>query len=463
MKYNKFFTSPDGEDPKHAYHSILEQKLKLVLSPIERFTKTQIMTSIILLFCTVIALFLATNQQTSSLYNYLINLPISIQIGEVVLKEPLEFWVNDILLTFFFFTIGLEIKREFLVGELVEIKRTILIVCAAIGGIIMPAIIYILCNLHQTTISGWAIPTATDTAFSLGILSCFRSYLPKGIFTFMAALTILDDICGILILGIFYSHNVNMHYLNVAILLLICLVVCDFAGVRKPWPYIILGSTIWFFTEAAGIHGTLAGIMIAFTIPARPQYGPIYFINSSRRLINYFENRKRHTPLVLQDDRQHAALQQLQLTALDASTPLQRWLSALQLPIMLFILPLFAVINAGIDLHSVNIFETLLHPISRGIIFGLVIGKPFGILLGANLAYVMGIGKLPKDTDFTVIISSIWLTGIGFTMSIFISNLAFEAQLINIVMAKTGILIGSLMSCILGIISLIANSFICKK
>lgn len=455
FKIPKLFHPPGGEEEKHAYHTLFEKKFTDTLSPFQQYIKTQTTASILLFLCTLVALFWASLPAIANWYSKFINIHIGAYIANLAIKGPLQFWVNDVLLTLFFFFVGLEIKREFLVGGLTDRKRAILVLFAAIGGMLLPTSIYLIFNTNTPTEQGWGIPMATDTAFALGILSCFRKKLSKGVFTFLAALAIIDDIGAITVVAVFYTPHLNIFMLFYAIILAGFLILLNFTGVRKAFLYLIIGFLIWIFIEEAGIHGTIAGIVVAFLIPSRPKKGPIQFLKRTRVLLRYFELRKKKQPLILEDQKQHAVLEEVQEIALQATTPLQRWASKLELPISLIVLPLFALVNAGIPINLYLLNQVLTQRVSLGILLGLIIGKPIGVLLFSRIALWTRLGKLPENTQFTDLLGVALLTGIGFTMSLFISNLSFQIGEEILVISKAAILFGSLFSALLGIIVLL--------
>lgn len=457
LKKSTIFTPPEGETHCHAYHSPIEHKVKEVLSPFQNYIHSQICASLVLLLATLTAVVWASYPKFCSTYQIFTHISIGFHIADYSFSRPLYFWVNDILLTVFFFFVGLEIKREFLVGELTNPKKSILITCAAVGGMLVPASLYFLINYNTPTQSAWGIPMATDAAFALGILSFFRKRMSKGIFTFLAALAIIDDIGSIIIIAVFYTTEIKLNLLSGALGLSVILLLINFAGFRRPFPYIFTGILIWALLESAGIHGTVSGILVAFLIPARPKKGPRYALDKARKLLNFIEKRKEETPLVLKDEKQHIALAKVQSVAIDATTPLQRWESQLRLPIAIFILPLFALVNAGIPVNTQLLSNMFLEPASIGILIGLIIGKPLGVYLFSWFAVKCRLGILPEETSFKQIFSIALLTGIGFTMSIFIANLNFGEHAMLANTATGAILFGSLCAGLLGIIALRLN------
>ena len=449
MSNSKIFHSGKGEDNKHAYQTSLEHKVKELLTPFHEFINSQVTASIFLFICTVVALIWASIPAISTWYTSFVTVSIGLHISSLMMSRPLRFLVNDGLLTLFFFYIGLEIKREFLIGELTDLKKALFILFSAIGGMLIPASIYFVFNAGTQNQLGWGIPMATDTAFALGILSCFKNRIPRGVFTFLAALAIIDDIGGIIVIAIFYTAHLNIWMLLIASSLAALLILCNYSGFRKPWPYIIVGLLIWLAIEEAGLHGSISGILVAFIIPARPERGPRHFIQRARALLNNFEIRKNKTALILEDKKQHAFLEEVQKVALQATTPLQRWEGKLELPITLFILPLFALVNAGIPINLHLIDSVFTHRVSIGIILGLVIGKPLGVLLFGRIALWLKLGTMPEDTTFKQIAGAAIFTGIGFTMSLFILNLSLY-DVNTLLIAKAAILISSVFAGLIG-------------
>jgi len=435
--------------PQHnndSYHpSRIEKKFTQMISPVERFAENQIASSILLLICTALALILATNDYTAPIYSRIINAHIGFTLGEHFFNATLQYWVNDILLALFFFIIGLEIKRDFLVGELRSFSKTSVVIVAAIGGMLVPALIFYLIN-HNTPYNGaWGIPIATDTAFVLGILALFRHRLPKTLIAFVVAISIFDDLGAIGIIAVFYTPHFSLYYFVLAMLTFVLLLGTNWVGVRRPWPYIILGILLWSATELSGVHGTLAGILVALTIPARPESGSRLILRQVKHLVSEFEHiQNNQHGFILEDDEQYMALKKMRELTTHGTTPLQRWGSALEKPVGLFILPLFALTNAGINIQFSLLNKAWQHPIALGIFFGLIVGKLVGISLPCLLAKYLGLGQLPDGINSRHIIGIGLLSGIGFTMSIFISDLSFVNSPTELAIAKLSILGASL-------------------
>lgn len=450
MSSFKIFHSPKGEAEKHAYETRLEQRVAKALTPFEEFVRSQVVASSLLLVATLAALFFASLPYTATYYAKFIEFHLGIHISKHVFSADIKYWVNDILLTLFFLVLGLEIKREFLVGEFTNLKRASLIIIASFGSMLLPVLIYLAFNYRSPTIHGWGIPLPIGTAFTIGILALFRSKFPKGLISFIAAVAILDDICAILIIALFYSEYVAIGYLVVAICLLLILIMLNFAGIRHPLPYVVVGIGVWVMTELSGVHGTIVGIAVALTIPARPKIGPKRVVQRIKELMAYFELRKKELPLILADEKQHAVLQEVKQIAVQATTPLQRWERVLELPVALLILPLFVFANSGVPVSWHLLHTALYDPVALGIALALVVGKPLGIIIFSYLACKVGAGKLPRYVQFKQVVGASLLGGIGFTLSLFIAELSFIDNSQELLLAKMGIIIGSFLAGVLG-------------
>lgn len=459
------FHAPEGEESTHAYHTPLERRVDTILTPFQTYISHQVVASLLLGLATLTALCWASFEPLSASYHAFTKTLIGFHIADITITESLKFFVNDILLTLFFFFVGLEIKREVLVGELTDIKLAAYVIIVALGGMLLPASLYWLVNIGHSTQQGWAIPMATDTAFALGLLACFKQRIPASIFTLLAAIAIVDDIGSIIVIAVYYTEQILFFPLMLAAVLLSVSILMNYAGFRRSWPYLILGTLIWTFIESAGMHGTIAGILLAFVIPARPQKGPKQFIKSVKRLLKRFEWRRQECPLVLEDEKQHEVIEEVLDNCLKASTPLQRWENRLEYPVTLFVLPLFALVNAGIDLDSQLLVAVFHTPVSLGIVLALVLGKPLGIIFSSYLACKTRFASLPKQLTSSDIVSVAFITGIGFTMSIFIANLCFDSNTAELELAKGGILLASFLAAVLFIICVMWNSSVpaCKK
>jgi NhaA family Na+:H+ antiporter len=432
--------------------STLEKGFASIVTPFQEFIRDQKTASLLLLSCTLIVLIIA-NSPLAEQYESLVETRIGIVLGGSDFVMSLRHWVNDGLMALFFFVLGLEIKRELLVGELREPARSIPVVAAAAGGMLVPALLFYALNHGGDTIQGWAIPMATDTAFAIGILALLGTRIPAALTTFLLALAIIDDLGAVLVIALFYTGTISMLYLGSALGLLIVLVIFNLLGVRHPIVFFIGGSLVWLAMLGSGVHATLAGILVAMTVPARPARSPRAFVRRSRQLIDEFEEidtSQESTSPILAEPQKHNVVERLQETASQATTPLQLWERTLEHPVALFVLPLFALVNAGIAVEPAALQAHIADPLAMGIIVGLVVGKFAGISLATLAVLRLGLGQLPDGMLQHHIPGLGLLGGIGFTMSIFIAGLGFSSQPEQLLIAKTGILTASLIAGLAG-------------
>lgn len=434
----------------------LERKVQKVLSPFQEFIRTQVAASLFLVACTVLAVFWASTPSIAPFYEKFIKTQLGFSLSSFHYVKSLQFWINDVLLTLFFFFVGLEIKRELLVGELNDRKSIIIVIIASLGGMLVPALLFYVFNYHTALVKGWGIPMATDTAFALGVAVCFKSRLPHSAISFLAAVAIIDDIGAIVVIALFYTSTVNIIALLVAVIMFLVLIFLNYAGSRRPLVYLFFGLLLWAALEKSGVHGTVAGIACAMTIPARPRKTPKQFVKHAESLISYVKQRKEANISTLEDKKQHKAIEEMQVAAQQATTPLQRWESRLELPIALIVLPLFALVNAGVKIHTQLLSELFENYFSIGIFLGLVIGKPLGIMLFSKLAQIIRLGNLPGGMKFNELWRFTFLTGIGFTMSIFMSTLSLN-NAHDLQLAKCAIIVASLISAILAIVFMLCS------
>jgi NhaA family Na+:H+ antiporter len=424
-----------------------------IFEPFQEFVQTEASGGIFLLACTLAALVWANSPFSDSYFN-LWHTNISIGINEMELNYSLHHWINDGLMVIFFFIVGLEIKREFLVGELSTFKKASLPVAAALGGMLFPAGIYLFFNAAGIGASGWGIPMATDIAFVIGIMAILGSKIPVALKVFVTALAIADDIGAVLVIAVFYTAEISFVSLAVAAGFFIMLVIVNLLGVRNLLVYSILGIGLWLAFLKSGVHATVAGVLLAFTIPSTARMNTREFVETNSKLLKDFSEAGGEGTDVLTNEKRQTYVHEIESNSARILAPLQRFEHGLTPWVSFFIMPLFALANAGVNL-SEGIIESLINPISTGIITGLFIGKQFGIFLFSWIAIRLRISSKPADVDWKKLYGAGILAGIGFTMSLFITNLAFSNdQLIDI--AKTGILIASLISGITGY--LILNS-----
>ena len=379
--------------------------LNYLSSPFKWFFKLEAASGLVLLISAVIALIIS-NSNFSSLYFETLQSYLFIGINNIGLKMSLHHWINDALMAVFFFFVTLEIKREFILGELSSPKQALLPIIAAIGGMLVPALIYIYINFgNGDTINGWAIPSATDIAFSLGVLSLLGSRVPISLKVFLTALAIIDDLGAIIIIAFFYTGDLSIQYLSLLLLTFIALLILNKSGVKKFLPYLILGLILWFFTYQSGVHATISGVLLATVIPHRKK-------NEEYSLLTKIEHN-------------------------------------ISSYVAFGIMPLFALANAGVSLDGINL-ESLLSPVPLGIVLGLFVGKQIGVFLFSIIAIKLKIAQMPNNVNWMSFYGVGILTGIGFTMSLFIGNLAFVENIEYIDGVKIGVLAGSLLSTLIG-------------
>ena len=379
--------------------------IRYISKPFRWFFQLEAASGLVLLFAAIIALIIS-NSTLSNLYFDTLNKYLFIGINNFGLKLSVLHWINDALMAIFFFFVTLEIKREFLQGELSNIKQALLPIIAAVGGMLVPALVYVFINFGDSeTLNGWAIPSATDIAFSLGVLSLLGKRVPLSLKVFLTALAIIDDLGAILIIAIFYSGDLNIKYLSLMLLAFILLLVINKFNIKKFLPYLIVGVFLWDFTHNSGIHATIAGVLLAMTIP----------------------HRKKEKDFSLLIKIEHSIS-----------------------PYVAFgIMPLFAFANAGVSLDGLT-FSSLLNKVPLGIVLGLFLGKQLGVFVFSYISIKLKIAQMPNNSNWFNFYGVGVLTGIGFTMSLFVGNLAFVDNMQYMDGVKIGVLTGSLLSTLMG-------------
>ncbi|SFG09991.1 Na+/H+ antiporter NhaA [Neptunomonas qingdaonensis] len=435
-----------ANDSKNA----LQRGLENIHDPFSNFIRAQTTSSLLLLVATITALWWA-NSVYSSTYQNLIHTPIGFFVGEFELRASLKHIINDGLMVVFFFLLGLEIKREVLAGELARPDNRRMLIFCAVGGMVCPAVIYAMLNWSLDSQIGWGIPMATDTAFALGVLAIVRKHIPVSLLAFIVGLAIVDDVGAIVVIAIFYTQEVSVMHLLSAFALIAFLAVANYAGVRQPLFYFIIGVAAWWAMLKSGVHPTVAGVAIALTVPAKPKLATRKLRDNVKSIIGAMQKKTNEVD-VLGSRRDHEQVLEVRDDAERAGTPLRRWEDALDLPVSLFILPLFALTNAGVVFGFSSFVESLQHPIGLGIICGLVIGKFIGISGACWLGLRYKIGRLPDSVNLQHVIGVSFVAGIGFTMSTFIAALGFDTQPEYLHIAKTSILAASVLSAILGVL-----------
>ncbi len=425
--------------------------LDTILNPIRKFLKIQASGGIILIIVTVLALLWA-NSPYSDYYFALWNLKLSVGFEKIYFDKSILFWINDGLMAVFFFLVGLEIKRELLLGELSSFKKASLPFVAALGGMFFPGIIYYFINFGTDTVNGWGIPVATDIAFALGILSLMQKRVPFSLKVFLTAFAIIDDLGAVLVIAIFYSSGIVYVSLIISLLLFFLLIFFNILNIRKPVLYIIFGALMWIAFLNTGIHPTIAGVLLAFAIPTVARIDYKNFIFSAKGDLEKLEKSKSEGDEEIFSSKLNSTVYRIEESCEKVLAPGHRIEHKLHPYVGYFIIPLFAFANAGVAIEG-EFFETLLKPVTLGIILGLFFGNQIGITLFSKIALKAEISELPSGATFKQLYGVACLGGIGFTMSLFIATLAFsDIQHLN--EAKIGILVGSLISGITGFITL---------
>lgn len=418
-----------------------------LLQPFAEFFRTEAASGILLIACAIVALAWA-NSPFAAAYTALWQTTVTLGAGPFVLAEPLIFWVNDALMAVFFLVVGLEIKREILTGELASPRKAALPLAAAVGGMLVPAALYVALNASGEGLAGWATPMATDIAFSLGVLALLGTRAPLALKVFLTALAIADDLGAVVVIALFYGHGIHVAALAASGAIAAGLYAMNRLGVRWFVPYVVGGVALWIAVHESGLHATIAGVVLALTIPARRRTDATTFLTESRYYLDRFAERftaPHGTPTPAQLD----VVQALEDACEGVQTPLRRLEHDLHKPVAFGILPLFALANAGVAIGG-GFGELLTSPVALGVVLGLVVGKPVGVFALAWLAVRVGLADRPAGISWRQMFGVAALCGIGFTMSIFIATLAFPGQPLLLDAAKVGVLIGSLVSGVLG-------------
>jgi NhaA family Na+:H+ antiporter len=422
-------------------------RLDPLVRPLQAFLSAESAGGVVLIIATAIALIWA-NSPWGDAYAHFWHTPLSISLGGAAVGLSLEEWVNDALMVVFFLLVGLEIKRELLLGELAHFGRAALPVAAAIGGMVVPALLYTALNFGGPGSHGWGVPMATDIAFAVGVLALAGRGVPASVKVFLLAIAIVDDLGAVLVIAFFYTAKVHLAALGIAGAFLAALVLLNLLRVHRPLPYILLGIGLWAATLASGIHATVAGVLLAFCIPASRQLEERPYVDHVRRALADFEVDAALTADHITPDQSHA-LHTIGEASRAVQAPLARVEHALLRPVNFLIVPLFALANAGVDLRG-GLAPALASPIAWGVLAGLLAGKTIGVLLASYIAIKTGIAAMPAGATVRQVIGVAVLCGIGFTMSLFVANLAFPASAEHLADTKVGILAASLLAGLLG-------------
>lgn len=413
----------------------------------EKFLHIQAMSGIVLLLAAIAALVLANSDYADS-YEYLWHIPLSLSLGDFEFSEPLHFWINDILMTVFFLVVGMEIRREIHEGALSNLKVAALPMSAAIGGIVVPAAIYLVFNTDASLQQGWAVPTATDIAFAVGVLTLLGKAIPVSVRIFLLTLAIIDDIVAVLVIALFYSGGLDLTGFLVAGIGILAVLFLQWIGVGSAYAYIIPGAILWFGLLKTGAHPTLAGVILGLMTPVYQVKKSLVPLDMASEAIREFSQRQNKATDIAELGHHVKRLRYAQRELL---SPVVRVQMALHPWVAFLIMPLFAFANAGISFGDIDISESGSSTVLLGVTLGLVLGKSLGVLLFSWLPVRLGWCSLPADMDWNWVILIGLLAGIGFTMSIFIANLAFvDTNLLNA--AKLGVLLGTVTAGVSGLI-----------
>ncbi len=421
-----------------------------ILSPIQKFIKAESFSGILLFFATVLALVLA-NSPISDSYQSIWNYELGIQSESFKLVKPLILWINDGLMAIFFFLIGLEIKREIYIGELNSLKKSALPIFAAVGGMLVPFILYLVLNENPETAGGWGISMATDIAFSLAILQLLGKRVPLGLKIFLTAFAIIDDIGAVLVIAIFYTGSISWNLILYAGILLLVLYFFAYKKIHNKYLIFSFGIIIWVLFLKSGIHPTIAGILLAFAVPVRQKIDEFAFASKLKRIVDRITNTGNVNELPILTAKQIEEIDNLQDWTSKVQSPLQQLEHKLHYWVAYFVMPLFAFANAGVVLGG---GEQIDFALSSTIAISLLLGKTLGVSIFSFLSVKLKLASLPDSVTFKNIFGVAVLSGVGFTMSLFIGNLAFADASVYLNSAKTGIIAGSVLAGLLGFIIL---------
>lgn len=423
-------------------YALWERSFDRILTPLEEFIHRQTTSGVLLMVCAVIALIVA-NGPLHDAYEHLLHTQISVGFGEDNFSLSIHHWINEALMALFFMVMGLELKRELLVGELSSVRQALLPIMAAIGGMVIPALLYYAFNPTGDAAKGWGIPMATDIAFAIGALSLLGARVPKNLITFLIALAIVDDLGAVAVIAVFYTETINTQALLIAFAFTLLLAVFNMVGVRRPMPYAAVSVLLWAAMLSSGIHATIAGIIVAFAVPIRPKFEANLFISRVEKITHSMKKSVAENPDIVHNNRLRSLVTSLGDGVSHVQAPAQHAEHKLHLPVAYIVIPIFALANAGIPIDFAAFGKYLSDPITLGVLAGLLLGKPLGILGFTWITVKLGWANLPVGLNMKHILGVGLLGGIGFTMSIFVADLGFAGLPEDLLMAKTGILLAS--------------------
>ncbi len=420
-----------------------ETSIARVLGPMQTFISRSASSGIVLIVATIIALLLA-NSRFAAAYDELLHAYIGFTVGPFELKETVLHWVNDGLMAIFFFLVGLEIKREVSVGELANVRAAALPIIAAVGGVVVPASIYAALNFNGVGSRGWGVPMATDIAFALGCLALLGNRIPFALKIFLTAVAIVDDLIAVLVIAFFYSGGINFVALGFGFGVLAVLVLANIFGIRSILLYTSLGVLVWLAFLQSGVHATIAGVLIAFTVPGRNRIDTATFVERAHHIMHRLDPAQAQSSPMLTHESHQQAVIELEELCEQVQAPLQKMEHSLHNWVQFLIMPIFALANAGVAL-SLDGFGGGQSMVLFGIVLGLVLGKPIGLIGASWLAVRLGVADLPHGVNWRAMLGVGVLAGIGFTMSLFIASLGFADPEV-LATAKLAILVASLIA-----------------
>lgn len=440
--------TPANPDPHGIYIDAVQGHTRR-LRKIINFTHSSTKAAGIMLVAAIISLIVANTPAYEQFLTFW-HTEVSLSVGSFHGEMSFVHIINDILMAVFFLLVGLEIKYEMTVGELTNIRQAALPILGAVGGVLMPILIYVLCNIsNPNTIHGWGVPTATDIAFALGILALLGNKVPNGVKIFLSTLAVADDIIAILVIAIFYGEAPNLMWLGAACAILIILFILNRTHMYALTPYLIMGSILWFTVFMSGIHSTIAGVLLAIAIPSGSSINIKNFLRWSDERIQLADTYHDETAPLIAQKKYIRTVSNLSNVSRKAVPPAVRLEEGIYPWVYFLILPLFALTNADVSLQGIGLQDLASSTVVAGVFFGLVLGKPIGIMAMSFLCVKLGIGKLPEGVNWVHMLGAAILGGVGFTMAIFVANLAYE-QAVLVTEAKFAILLASLIAGIIG-------------
>ncbi|MGB6120683.1 MAG: Na+/H+ antiporter NhaA [Bacteroidota bacterium] len=427
----------------HEHPRLPREPIDALVDPLRRFMHIESAGGVVLLAATVVALILANSPLADSFLSFW-KTKVGFTFGSFQMEHSLSHWINDLLMAVFFYVIGLEVKRELLLGELREFKKATLPLMAALGGMIAPALIYLSLQAGEPGQRGWGIPMATDIAFVVGCMAVLGPRIPRGLRVFLLSLAIVDDIGAILVIAIGYTETIHWSGLALSAVSIGVLLVLMKIGVRNVAVFVIFGLVIWFGFHESGVHATIAGVIVGLLTPVRSWVSEGRLDRIIKNTLHFMQGEGWSS-----SDASFEKLRELELATRKTVSPLKRMETLLHPWVGFVIMPLFALANAGVRIEMGD----FANPVAFAVMLGLIVGKPLGVMLFSFVAVKLGIGQLPEGVNWRAMVGAGCLAGIGFTMAIFIAGLALQGDLLDA--AKVGILAGSILSAVLGVVILI--------